>query len=157
MTTPKEPEPKAPTAEDLRALQSVYDKKLADKDKELATLRAGSKPVAKSEPAVDDDLSTNAEATKLAAERAEFDQAKVTWHRVRIAAEYSLDAKELAEMSDPRDMELYAIKKTRASDKTGGGAAKVGLDREPGQAGAAQAAQDRLRSGLETRFKKLFP
>lgn len=141
-------EPTAPTIEDLKKLQSEYDKKLAARDKELADLkgRPGGKAI------VEDDFAVREAEEKLAKERGEFETQKVAWHRDRISSEYKIDPKELEKMTDPRDMELYAIKKTTPkSPKSGPGA-----DREPSQTGGFGNAQDRLRSGLETRLKKMM-
>ena len=148
----KEPDAKPPTAEDLKKLQSTYDQKLAAKDKELEQLKAGKK---KGDPAVEDDLAVQEAAAKLTKEREDFETGKVTWNRARIAAEYGVPVEELKDFTDVRDMELYAIKKKGAA-KVGAGA-KPGADREPGQAGSVVSPNDRLRSGLEKRFKTLFP
>lgn len=148
MTTPKEPEPKAPTAEDVKKLQSTYDKQLAAKDKELSELKAASK---RGDPAVVDDIAVQEAATKLATEKADFDKAKVTWHRERIAAEYKMDIKELEAMDDPRDMELFALKKNPPKAGSGG---RTGADREPDQTRDGLSYHDRMRAGIEARLKR---
>ena len=149
----KDPHDKAPTAEDIKKLQSVMDKQLAAKDKELAELKA---KVAGAKPAVEDDLGLKEKSEALVKEQEEFKKAKVAWHRDRVSAEYGLkspeDKKALDGMDDPRDMELYALKKTKIVQNPN----RSGADREPTQTGTGASYQDRMRSGLETRFKKLF-
>ena len=155
MTEATIPEVKAPTVEDLKALQSTYDKKLAAKDAELASLKQAG---AKADPAVVDDLALKEKQDAFAKERSDFETAKVAWHRERIAADYKLpeaDVKELAKLTDPRDMELYAIKKTRPAPAP---QVKPGsFDREPSQTPTAVSGHDRLARGLEDRLKKLYP
>lgn len=155
MPEPEAKAPPAPTADDLKALQSTYDKKLSDKDKEIAELR---KVATKADPAVVDDLALNEKREAFTKEMDEFKQTKVAWHRERVLAEYGLveaDAKELAKLEDPRDMELYALKKTRPApaDRKQG----AGHDREPSQTPAAASGAERMRAGLEQRFSKFYP
>ena len=146
-------EPKPPTADDLKQLQSTYDKKLAAKDAEIASLRGAG---AKADPAVVDDLALAEKQSALAKERGDFETTRVAWHRERIAADYKLpeaDVKELAKLTDPRDMELFALKKTRPAP----GATKPGADREPSQTPNAISGHDRMAKGIGDRLTRLFP
>lgn len=149
-TKPKA-EDKAPTAEDIRALQSTYDRKLADKDKEIAELRRSPKT-----GAVDDDIAVREKETALAKEREDFETRRVAWERERVIAEYRLtdaDKKELDKMTDPHLMELYALKKVVAATKTNSGAQG---DREPRQTPTGATPSERMRIGLEQAFKKFY-
>ena len=155
MPDPDPSKDKQPTADDIKALQSTYDRAMAAKDKEIAELKkAGSKSVVEDDISKDEESKARADA--LAKERQALDSDKVAWYRVKTVSDYRLgeaDRKEIDKLTDPRDMELYALRKVAATAPKSG----AGADREPGQTLQGQSASERLRSGLEARFKKLYP
>ena len=82
MPDPDPSKDKQPTADDIKALQSTYDRAMAAKDKEIAELKkAGSKSV------VEDDIShdeaSKARADALAKERQALESDKVASYPVK--------------------------------------------------------------------------
>lgn len=128
--TTGQPEVKTVTPEQLVELQSKYDKRIANlekqitaKDEAVSSLEAELDGFKSSGSKTDPELVEMKKTLKqrelqLERERKQIETEKLTLSAQRIATEYSIDAEDLKDFKTPLEMENYALKTFIAKQKS---------------------------------------